>query len=245
MATFCQHRSNLFEAFAQVRAKQEQLLIAYFADIAKHAGKVNAMHIHRVWESVPAQMASSHNDAANKFKFRDIVPGIDRYQRLANAIDWLITAGLVIKIPVVNFGEAPLKAYSKEGQFKLLLFDVGILGVMIRLSPHSIMRYDYGTYKGYFAENYVAQELLASLQQPLYSWQENRSEIEFLCEVEGNVIPIEVKSGRITHSGSLKKFTGKYYPPYSVVMSVNDLTIDISQARHCYPLYLTNRFPLP
>ncbi len=244
VTTFCQYRSNLFDAFSTARAKQDQLLTAYFADIAKHSGKVNAMHIHRIWESVPAQMAGAHNGMANKFKFRDIVPGIDRYNRLADAIDWLTTAGLVIKIPIVNFSEAPLKAYTQEGRFKLLLFDIGILGAMINLSPHSIVNYDYGTYKGYFAENYLAQELLASLQKPLYSWQENRAEIEFLCEMDHGIIPIEVKSGWITHSKSLQKYADKYHPQYCVIMSANGLVIDVSQARHCYPLYLAGRFPL-
>ncbi|MBS0350366.1 MAG: DUF4143 domain-containing protein [Proteobacteria bacterium] len=244
VATFCANRTNLFGAFEEVRAKQEQILIAYFADIAKHAGKVNAMHIHRVLESVPAQMARSQDGTANKFKFRDVVPGIDRYQRLANAIDWLTTAGLIIKIPVVNYGQAPLKAYTKEGQFKLLLFDVGILGAMIRLSVHSILSYDYGTYKGYFAENYVAQELIASLQQPIYSWQKNRNQIEFLCELQGEVIPIEVKSGSVVQSNSLQKYIDKYHPSYSVIMSANNLSVAFLQARHCYSLYLANRFPL-
>jgi uncharacterized protein len=73
----------------------------------------------------------------------------------------------------------------------------------INLSPQSILSYNYGTYKGYFAENYLAQELLTSLQKPLYSWQENRAEIEFLCEMDEGIIPIEVKSGWVTHSKSL------------------------------------------
>lgn len=147
-------------------------------------------------------MASSQNGMANKFKFRDIIPGIDRYQRLANAIDWLITAELVIKIPIVNFGESPLKAYTKEAQFKLLVFDVGILGSMLRY------------------------------------------EIEFLFESETGVIPLEIKSGSHTRSESLKKFADKYHPPYSVIMSANNLLIDVSSSKHWYPLYLASQFPL-
>ena len=238
VTTFQQHSADLFTAFASVRDKQEQLLMAYYADIAKHSGKVNAMHINRVWQAVPAQMASYQNSMAGKFKFRGVVPGVDRYSRLAGAIDWLITAGLVIKIPVVNYGQSPLFAYTKEGQFKLLLFDIGILGAMIHLSPQSILNYDYGAYKGYFAENYVAQELSASLEQPLFSWQENQSEVEFLCEIADQVIPIEVKSGWITRNKSLQKFVNKYHPPYSVIMSANSLMIDDTQNVHCYPLYL-------
>lgn len=173
----------------------------------------------------------------NRFKFTDVVPGVDCYHRLANAIDWLITAGLIVKIALVNSGELPLTAYTKEGYFKLLLFDVGMLGAMVHLSPRTILAYDYGTYKGYFAENFVAQELQTALQRPLYSWQENRYELEFIYETYNAAIP-EVKSGSITKSKSLQKFIEKYRPPYSVIMSANNLFIDTVSKRHCYPLYL-------
>ena len=49
----------------------------------------------------------------------------------------------------------------KESHFKLYLFDVGILGELSDLSPQSILNYDYRSYKGYFAENFVAQKFLA------------------------------------------------------------------------------------
>jgi hypothetical protein len=99
---------------------------------------------------------------------RDAVKGVDRYSKLADAIDWLENAGLVLKIYIVSESKIPLKAYKKENSFKLVLFDVGILGAMCDLAPETILAHDYGSYKGYFAENYVAQTLTYRDPQGLY-----------------------------------------------------------------------------
>lgn len=137
-----------------------------------------------------------------------------------------------------------MAAYTKENAFKLFLFDVGILGAMSNLSPKTILDSNYGTYKGYFAENYVAQEFLAVTQKQLYSWQEGLDEIEFLREIDGVIIPIEVKSGIVTKAKSLKAFAKKYSPPYSTIMSANNLFIDPVTQVHRYPLYLAGEFPM-
>lgn len=242
VSTFCDYPIHSFDAFEHVREKQKQILLAYYADIAKHAGKVNAMHIDRLLRSVPAQLARSQDNTAKRFQFKDIIPGVDRYQRLANAIDWLEGAGLIIKVPVVNSAEQPLSAYTQESFFKLYLFDTGFLGAMSDLPPRIILDYQYGTYKGYYAENFVAQSFVGSGESSLYSWQDSRAEVEFLRLHNGEVLPIEVKSGMVTKSQSLYKLVEKYHLPKRVILSGRNLMIDKEhQVYHC-PLYLADRF---
>lgn len=241
--TYCENKDNLFEAFSLVRKKQDDLLNTYYADIAKHAGKINAMHIDRVFKSVPAQLQQVQDGSIARFKFKGVVPGVTHYDRLAGAIDWLEAAGLVIKVHIVNTGYFPFKGYAKENFFKLLLFDVGMLSSMSGLPPKVILDYDYGSYKGYFAENFVAQELIGHGRDSLFSWQEHIVELEFLVEVDGEVIPIEVKSGSITKAKSLKVFSEKYKPPYQVIFSGRPF--DIGRNVHYYPLYLAGWFPIP
>lgn len=239
--TFLQEKESLFTAFNKVREKQNTLLETYLADIAKHSGKVNSMHIARIWQSIPAQLARTQNGSGAKFKFKDVVPGIDRYSRLVSALDWLEAAGLILKIPIVNSGEIPFSAHSSESVFKLYLFDVGLLGAMSDLSPQNILAYDYGSYKGYFAENFIAEEFLARKRQTLYSWQEKLAEVEFLYELDGAAIPIEVKSGGVVHAKSAKIFAEKYHAPYRIIFSANPLAI--SSVVHHYPLYLASWLP--
>ena len=232
--TFCDYQESHFTAFEKVREKQNDLITTYLGDIAKHSGKVNAMHISRVWQAVPAQLAATHDASAPKFTFKGIIPGIDRYSRLANAIDWLEAARLVLKVPIVNAGYLPFMAHTSESAFKLFLFDVGLLGAMAKIPPEVILKYDYGSYKGYFAENYVAQAL-STAGTSLYSWQEKRAEVEFLLQHDGKAIPLEVKSGFVTKSQSAKNFAEKYHSPYRIILSAHNFSQ--TPSIRCFPLY--------
>ncbi len=241
---YADNQNDLFTALSLVRNKQGDLVKAYIADIAKHSGKINAMHIERVLNNVPSQLAREHNGSASKFRFKDVVPGIQGYSRLAGPIHWLTAAGLVHKINIANSGLIPLSAYTNENRFKLFMFDTGILGAISNLFPKTILDYDYGTYKGYFAENFIAQELICAGKGPLHSWNERTAEVEFLIESQGRTLPVEVKSGWVTKAKSLKVFAEKYKPEYRTVMSGRNFKIDHKNGIHNYPLYLASFFPL-
>ncbi len=238
--TYLEYQNTPYTALEKVREQQHDLITAYQADIAKHSGKVNAMHIDRVWRDVPAQLARAQESSTSKFKFKGIIPGIDRYQRLADTIDWLCAAELVIKVSIVDTPRLPLPAHLKDNRFKLYMNDVGLLGAMSQLPPKIILEQDYGSYKGYFAENYVAQAMLNAGTPALYSWEENRAEVEFIKLIDGAIIPIEVKSGTVTKAQSLQKFSEKYHPPYRIILSAKPLYASGGVTRY-YPLYLAGR----
>jgi len=242
--TYVENKNELYTALHLVREKQKEIIFGYYADIAKHSGKINAMHIDRLWRAIPVQLARSQASSAKRFQFKDIISGVDRYQRLANVIDWLLAAELIIKVPIVEHVELPLMAYTEESYFKLYIFDVGILGALTHLEPKTILDYEYGTYKGYFAENFVAQEFIVKDNVSLYSWQKGRAEIEFLYVVNSKIIPIEVKSGWVTRNQSLNKYAIQYHPPYRVTFSAKSLQIDLKNQYQNYPLYMAYWFPI-
>ena len=242
--TYADNKDDLFNSLLLVRQKHNDLIRDYLADIAKHSGKQNSMHIERIWKNVPSQLAREQDGSAPKFRFKGVVPGLKAYSRLAGGIDWLEASGLIIKAHIVNSGEIPFSAYTKDNYFKLFCFDVGLLGSISRLPPKAILDYDYGTYKGYFAENFVAQEFRCAGVDKIYSWRERTAEVEFLREVNGKVLPVEVKSGRNTQAKSLKVFAEKYNPKYRSIMSARSLNIDHENGIHHYPLYMAAHFPL-
>lgn len=239
--TFLDYRESKVLAFNEVRNKQNQLITAYLADIAKHTGKVNAMHVERVLRAIPSQLSGSEDSTAQKFRFKGVVPKVEKYSRLVSAFDWLESARISLKVEIINSGLVPFSAFAQENRFKLFMFDIGLLGAMSELQPESILSYDYGTYKGYFAENFVAQELCCSGISRLYSWQEGRSELEFLAQSQGNPVPIEVKSGWVTKAKSLMKFREKFHPKVSLILSAKELQ---SKGDLIYlPLYLSGMIP--
>lgn len=242
--TYIKYKDNLLEALTKVRETQYDLVKTHQADIAKHSGKQNSMHIERIWSNIPNQLAKEHDGTSSKFKFSGVIPKVNGYSRLANSIDWLEAAGLIIKIPICNSGQMPLQAYTSENVFKLLIYDVGILGMLGNLDPTTILSYDYGTYKGYFAENFVAQEFICSMNkiEKLYSWKEAQSEVEFLRVDKNKVIPIEVKSGANTRAKSIRIFMNKYNSPCRIVLSALNVNIQKEKKLYKYPMYLAAKF---
>jgi predicted AAA+ superfamily ATPase len=236
---FGERQENLFEAMQHVRKTQRDLLDAYTADIAKHSGKANALHIERLWRNVPEQLVQAGNGSSAKFKLRGAIPGIRGYERLSTPLDWLDAADLVIRIPIVEAVGIPLSAYSKENRFKLYFFDTGLLGAISGIAPSVFLDYGFGSYQGYIAENYVAQELRSHDVNPLYCWQGRTAEVEFLLEKDSDVVPVEVKSGNVTQSKSLKVYADRYQPKCAYVLSGNN----ISQRgfRTHLPIYLAGR----
>jgi predicted AAA+ superfamily ATPase len=233
--------SDLRTRLNKVRDQQKQLISTYLDDMAKHCGKENSMHIERLWRDIPNQLASELDGSAPRFKFKGVIPGVSAYSRLSGVIDWLEATGLVIKVKIVHQIQKPLAASAQENRFKLFCFDIGILGAIANLKIQDIMDYDYGTYKGYFAENFVAQELMAgssSWKNELYCWSEGKAEIEFIRDTDAGIIPIEVKSGYITQSKSLKSFQDRYQPAYGVILSAKNYHTDEAKRLRYYPLYL-------
>jgi uncharacterized protein len=244
VTTFLKKREDLYTALQDVRLIQNRLLSNYIADMAKHCGKQNAMHLERLWRNVPAQLGRDQSGSAPKFVFKDVLPGTKGYERMAGVIDWLEAAGLLLRLPIANCAKLPFSAYTKENFFKLFVFDVGLLGALGQLPPKALLDYDFGTYKGYIAENFVAQNFRANNRITVACWREGTAEVEFITEVGGEIIPVEVKAGWVTQAKSLKSFADKYKPRYSVIFSGRNAGLDSTLARHYYPLYLADKFPL-
>jgi len=243
VTTWRESQDREFVAFKVVRKVQKDLLTSYLADMAKHSGKQKSMHLERLWSNIPNQLAREQDGSASKFKFKNVIPGIRGYERLSGSIDWLTKAGLIRKVVMVNNGHLPLSAYVKENTFKLYCFDTGLLGTLGNLPPKTILDYDYGSYKGYFAENFAAQEFQSAENQPLYYWRERTAEVEFIREIQGDIIPFEIKSGWVTQAKSLKVFAEKYNPPYRVILSGRPFKVDHENRVLSCPLYLAGKIP--
>jgi len=137
------------------------------------------------------------------------------------AIDWLQQAGIVLKCQKIEHGFIPIKAYQYFPDFKLYMSDTGMLtmlsGFPLQMILNSIETDN--TFMGAIAENYVAQAFTAK-SIPLHYWKsEERAEIDFVFQDNVDVIPIEVKKGLRTRSGSMALFTKKYNSPYAIRIS--------------------------
>ena len=74
--------------------------------------------------------------------------------------------------------------------------------------------------------------------------RERTAEVEFLIESQGDILPLEIKSGWATQAKSLAVFAEKYNPLYRTILSAKNISIDRANRVHRYPIYLAGWFPL-
>jgi len=192
------------EAREGARRLQQALLESYYKDFAKHAGNNNSVHIVSVFENIPRQLSKNMDGSVRRYRFKDVIQKKKSFAELQGPIDWLVQAGLAIKVKVCNRAELPLEAFCKVNIFKLFVFDVGLLGCMLDLPVEAIISEDYGIAKGYFAENFVAQELIAAGVKNLYSWTERNSEMwEEFSQLSKCVEGFDTDGAKESQKGSL------------------------------------------
>jgi len=242
---YLKEKDNPLIAFRNVRSLQKLLLLHYRNDFSKYSGHTNSRHIERVFNSVPSQLSKIRDGTTKKYKFKDVISsGYRTYEDLADPINWLVKAGLVFKIDISEYPTIPLYGNTLENSFKLFLFDIGLLGSMVYISPENIMQYKYGIYKGYFAENFVLQEMISYGFTDVITWVGRTSEIEFIFQLGNKLVPVEVKAGINTKAKSLQAYINKYHPEMSIKFTGNKFGIDRQKRIYNYPLYMISKFPL-
>lgn len=206
--------------YAEVRRIQDNILLAYEGNFAKHAPVEVVPRIRMVWNSLPSQLARENK----KFVYGAVRSGA-RAKDFELALQWLVDAGLVIKVNRTKAGILPLKAYEDMAAFKLFSLDIGLLCAQNKTRAETLVRGNelFSTFKGALTEQYVAQQLSTFVDQ-LYYWSaENSSgEIDFLVQVHDKVAPIEVKAEENLKAKSLRVFTGKYPNLHGLRLSMSD-----------------------
>ena len=203
--------------FDFVKAEQKNINDAYIADMAKYATPHETTKIMAAFESIPAQLAKENK----KFQYKLIKTGAKANQ-YETPIDWLRSSGIVIKCHKVNEGNLPLKAYCDFSSFKIYLTDVGLLTSKFDIPANIILSGNthFDRFKGSLAENYVAQSLVTNGHNIFYWESKGKAEIDFVMQdKDGNIIPIEVKSGEHTKSKSLGVFCSRYECDHSIRIS--------------------------
>ena len=191
-------------------------------DFSKYAEPQEVTRLRAVWHSLPAQLSKENR----KFIYRVIRTGA-RAKDYESALTWLVDAGLVYQIFNVSKPGIPLSGYEDREAFKLYACDCGLLRRLAGVKADVIQNRNagYTEFKGAMAENAVLQALLPQLggEKPYYWSSDGRAEIEFLIDVDGEVIPVEVKAEGNTAGRSLSVYTEKYSPARRIRISMNNL----------------------
>jgi len=207
--------------FKEVRDIQKQILDAYEQDFSKHAPRDIIPRIRMVWNSIPAQLAKENR----KFIYGIIKEGA-RAKDYELALSWLVDCGLVHKICRATKPAIPLKAYEDRSAFKLFLADIGLLAAMGDIDAKTLVGGNsiFSEFKGALTEQFVLQQLNSTNEYVIYYWSAERSasEVDFIVQINGIVIPVEVKAEENLQAKSLKVYLEKFSPTVSIRTSMSD-----------------------
>ena len=213
------------------------ILKDYADDFSKHAPGEEVIKIRWIWDSIPVQLARENR----KFMFSHVREG-KRAAYLEDALQWLVDAGLVVKLHLVENPGLPLSGFANKSYFKVYLCDVGLLRVKSKVDAGTVFDEtpSYIRFKGAFTENYVLNELLSYGKEPYFWHSGNTAEVDFIYENKGEIVPVEVKSAENTQAKSYKLFCQKYRPGTGFKLSQKNIAENNLDGTKTYsiPLYL-------
>jgi predicted AAA+ superfamily ATPase len=210
---------------SEVGSIHKEIIDAYVLDFAKHAPPTDIPKISLIWDSIPRQLARENK----KFIFSAVKKSA-RARDYESALMWLADSGLILRAFSVSSAKFPLKGYMNRNNFKVYLLDVGLLGALAGVPPEMWTSGDrlFKEYQGAFVENFVGQQLAASLMRDLCYWKSKgkMAELDFLYSIENMIYPLEVKAGINPRSKSLKSYDQQFHPPLLLRSTLLNLKYD-------------------
>lgn len=217
-----------------VRSAQLDIMHLYAKDIAKYDPE-NKLYIKNIFDLVPSEL-----NAKNKRFILKALNEKAKFERYANSFLWLADAGVALPTYNVEEPRLPLKLGEQRNLFKLFLSDVGLLASQYAVNIafdllNGVSEINYGA----IYENLAAQELHAHGYNLYYFNSKRQGELDFVVEDRGNVLPIEIKSGKdYKRHNALSNVmaTPEYNIPQGVVFSNGNLEV-VGRITYC-PVYM-------
>ena len=179
----------------RVLGEQRDIIRTYKRDITKYDPKRKLL-IEEIYDLIPSEL-----NAKNKRFILKELNEKARFSRYESGFLWLKDAGVALPTYNIEEPKQPLLLNKQRNLFKLFLNDVGLLAAMygdnIQLR---LLEKDTNINYGSVFENLVAQELCAhgfgQNHDLFYFNSKKQGELDFVVEQHGEVLPIEVKSGK-------------------------------------------------
>lgn len=187
---------------------QAEICETYRMDFAKYRPMANR-------DILDSAMTSISQSVGKQIKYSRLGDGFSN-PTIKKAFNLLCMAKVITKIPSCDPSGLPLGASASEKIFKAMMVDIGLMRYLSGMPVDVEYQKDelLKVYQGAMAEQFVGQEMCLSQRGNLYYWsrqaKSSSAEIDFLAVMDGNIYPVEVKSGPSGRLKSLHLFLKKY-----------------------------------
>lgn len=166
----------------------------YKKDISKYSREENKLKLLQMYELIPEEI----NSKSKRFKLSDL-KNTKRTEDLNVSFKWLVDSGVAIGVYNVSEPTSPLRLNTNRTLIKLFFEDVGMLTTLM-MDPElkiKLLNKEKDINYGAIYENVVAQLLNSHGFDGLYYYSNKKyGEVDFIVEINGEVLPIEIKSGK-------------------------------------------------
>lgn len=201
---------------------QRDIITLYKADFTQYEEADKKLKLISIYDIVPAEL----NKQNKKFVFTMLNKEL-KFDRYENSFLWLKDAGVVLPVYNADAPIIPLLASKSSNVFRLFSSDIGLLTSAYPVETKiELINKNGEVNNGAHFENAVAQQLTANGLEPYFCKKKAIGEPDFVIELGGKVVPIEVKSGKNykTHK-SLEYFLDipDYHMEKAYVFSVGNI----------------------
>jgi predicted AAA+ superfamily ATPase len=224
------------KSWEQVESVNKHILTTFTLDFAKHIAPKDIPRVIRLWGNIQDNLSKEDR----KFRYA-LLEKNARGRDYEAAVEWLVLAGLILRLFEVQTTKIPLANYKNTSAFKLYLLDAGLLRTKFNLDPTAILPGNklFTELKGVLTENYVLQTLEQQFGNEIFYWTSgNMAEIEFMLQFKNEIIPIEAKSAESVKARSLSEYRKNNRPNLSVRFSLKNIAK--SEDFVNLPLYLAD-----
>lgn len=219
---------------ARVAQVHEKIIRLYRVDFSKYETKYK-LKLREIYDSMPGEL-----DQKNKrFRLNSIGKGTT-YDRIQNDFLWLKDAGVAIPVYNVSEPKLPLLISENRNLFKLFFSDVGLLtsnySNQVKIA---ILSNEKDINNGALFENVVAQELLSKGHKLYYFNSKKQGELDFVLELDGKVVPLEIKSGKdYKRHSALNNVLGNNIYEIEEAYIFSEGNVEIEGKRIYFPIYM-------
>ena len=176
----------------EVDKVQRDIVALYKEDFSQYESEDKKLKLISIYDIIPAEL----NKQNKKFVFTMLNKEL-KFDRYENSFLWLKDAGVALPVYNVEAPVIPLKASKSSNVFRLFSNDIGLLTSAYPAETKlELINKNSEVNNGAHFENAVAQQLTANGLEPYFCKKKNIGELDVLVEMDGKVVPIEVKSGK-------------------------------------------------
>lgn len=176
----------------EVDKVQRDIVALYKEDFSQYESEDKKLKLISIYDIIPAEL----NKQNKKFVFTMLNKEL-KFDRYENSFLWLKDAGVALPVYNVEAPVIPLKASKSSNVFRLFSNDTGLLTSAYPAETKlELINKNSEVNNDVHFENAVAQQLTANGLEPYFCKKKDIGELDVLVEMDGKVVPIEVKSGK-------------------------------------------------